>query len=226
MGKAEWLEKGGNPRFIVSNLPRSRAGKQALYKELYCAREDMENRIKEQQLDLFVDRTSTATMAANQLRLYFSSFAYVLLAAVRRLALEDTSKARFQCGTLRLRFLKIAARIRITHRRIWIHLSNAFPWQNDYAQALANLQRKPSITRRPEAGPESRHHNTAPRIDSTPECARRPPGRADCMPLRRLDAPTPTPQDPCRTTDTPRTAIKSASQLEPHPDAALVKHAG
>ncbi len=142
-GKAEWLEKGGNPRFIVSNLPKSRAGKQALYEQLYCARGDMENRIKEQQLDLFADRTSTATMAANQLRLYFSSFAYVLLAAVRRLALPGTSKARLQCGTLRLQFLKIAARIRITHRRIWIHLPTAFPWQNDFAQALANLRSKP-----------------------------------------------------------------------------------
>lgn len=143
VGKAEWLQKGGNPRFIVSNLPRSRAGKQALYEQLYCARGDMENRIKEQQLGLFADRTSTATMAANQLRLYFSSFAYILLAAMRRLALEDTGNDTLQCGTLRLRFLKIAARLRITHRRIWIHLSNAFPWQNDFAQALANLQRKP-----------------------------------------------------------------------------------
>ena len=143
VGKAEWLEKGGNPRFVVSNLPRSRAGKQPLYEQIYCARGDMENRIKEQQLDLFADRTSTATMAANQLRLCFSSFAYVLLAAMRRLALADTDSDRLQCGTMRLRFLKIAARIRITHRRIWIHLSNAFPWQNDFAQALANLQRKP-----------------------------------------------------------------------------------
>ena len=143
VGKAEWLQKGGNPRFIVSNLPKSRAGKQALYELLYCARGDMENRIKEQQLDLFADRTSTATMAANQLRLYFSSFAYVLLAAVRRLALADTDKAHLQCGTIRLRFFKIAARLRITHRRIWVHLANAFPWQNDFAQALANLQRKP-----------------------------------------------------------------------------------
>lgn len=143
VGKAEWLGKGGNPRFVVSNLPRRRIGKQPLYEQLYCARGDMENRIKEQQLGLFADRTSTATMAANQLRLYFSSFAYVLLAAMRRLALADTDNDTLQCSTLRLRFLKIAARLRITHRRIWIHLSNAFPWQNDFAQALANLQRKP-----------------------------------------------------------------------------------
>ncbi len=143
VGKAEWLAKGANPRFVVSSLRRSRAGKQPLYEQLYCARGDMENRIKEQQLDLFADRTSSATMAANQLRLYFSSFAYVLLAAVRRLALADTGKARLQCGTLRLHLLKVAARVRITHRRIWIHLSDAFPWQNDFAQALANLQRKP-----------------------------------------------------------------------------------
>ena len=143
VGKAEWLQKGGNPRFVVTNLPRSRAAKQALYEELYCARGDMENRIKEQQLDLYADRTSTAKMAANQLRLYFSSFAYVLLVAFRRLGLPGTSDDRLQCGTLRLRFLKIAARLRITHRRVWIHLPTAFPWQGDFAQALANLQRKP-----------------------------------------------------------------------------------
>ena len=143
VGKAQWLKKGGNPRFVVTNLSRSRAGKQYLYEKLYCARGDMENRIKEQQLDLFADRTSTATIAANQLRLYWSSFAYVLLAAMRRLALAGTRNASLQCGTLRLRFLKIAARIRITHRRIWLHLPTAYPWQDDFAQALANLQRKP-----------------------------------------------------------------------------------
>ena len=143
VGKAEWLQKGSNPRFVVSNLPTRRAGKQVLYEELYCARGDMENRIKEQQLGLFADRTSSARMAATQLRLYVSSFAYVLLAAMRRLALAAISKAHLQCSTLRLRFLKIAARIRITHRRIWIHLPTAFPWQTDFAQALAHLQRKP-----------------------------------------------------------------------------------
>ena len=117
IGKAEWLKKGANPRFVVTNLPHSRAGKQELYEKLYCARGDMENRIKEQQLALFADRTSTGTMAGNQMRLYFSSFAYVLLCAMRRLALAGTRHAKAQCGTIRAHFLKIAARLLHPHPR-------------------------------------------------------------------------------------------------------------
>ena len=143
VGKAEWLAKGANPRFVVTNLPRSRVGKQALYEQLYCARGDMENRIKEQQLDLFADRTSTATLAGNQMRLYFSSCAYVLMCAMRRLALNGTRYAKAQCGTIRVRLLKIAARLRVTHRRVWLALSSAYPWQDDFAQALDNLRRRP-----------------------------------------------------------------------------------
>ncbi len=143
VGKAEWLEKGANPRFVVTNLPSSRAGKQDLYEKLYCARGDMENRIKEQQLALFADRTSTSTLADNQMRLYFSSFAYMLLCALRRLALASTRHAKAQCGTMGVRFLKIAARLRVTHRRIWLALPSAYSWQNDFAQALDNLRRQP-----------------------------------------------------------------------------------
>ena len=143
IGKAEWLKKGANPRFVVTNLPHSRAGKQELYEKLYCARGDMENRIKEQQLALFADRTSTGTMAGNQMRLYFSSFAYVLLCAMRRLALAGTRHAKAQCGTIRAHFLKIAARLRVTHRRIWLALPSAYPWQDDFHQALVNLHRRP-----------------------------------------------------------------------------------
>ena len=103
----------------------------------------MENRIKEQQLDLFADRTSAHTMRANQLRLYFSSFAYVLMHALRRLGTEGTQFARAQCSTIRLKLLKIGARVKITARRIWLSFSQACPYANTFAQVLANLQREP-----------------------------------------------------------------------------------
>ena len=102
VGKAEHLAKGANPRFVVTSLPRREASARRLFEKLYCARGDMENRIKEQQFDLFADRTSTHDMRANQLRLYFASFAYVLLHALRRLGARDTELARAQCGSLRL----------------------------------------------------------------------------------------------------------------------------
>ena len=94
VGKAEHLSKGANPRFIVSSIPSEEQDARTLYEDLYCARGDMENRIKEQQLALFADRTSTHEMHANQLRLYFSSFAYVLMQTLRRLALQGTALAR------------------------------------------------------------------------------------------------------------------------------------
>ncbi len=95
------------------------------------------------QLGLFADRTSTGAMRSNQLRLYFSGFAYVLLESLRRLGLQGTANARRRCDTLRLRYLKIAARIKITHRRIWLALPTAYPWQEEFARALANLARVP-----------------------------------------------------------------------------------
>ena len=104
----------------------------------------MENRIKEQQLDLFADRTSAHTMRANQLRLYFSSFAYVLMQhALRRLGTEGTQFARAQCATLRLKLLKIGARVKITARRVWLSFSQAYPYAKTLTQVLANLQRAP-----------------------------------------------------------------------------------
>ena len=117
VGKAEYLSKGENPRFVVTNLSPRKAAAKRLYEQLYCARGEMENRLKEQQLDLFADRTSAHTMRANQMRLYFSSFAYVLMHALRRLGAEGTQFARAQCATLRLKLLKIAARVKITARR-------------------------------------------------------------------------------------------------------------
>ena len=143
VGKAEYLPKGANPRFVVTNLSPRKAAAKRLYEKLYCARGDMENRIKEQQLDLFADRTSTHTMRANQLRLYFSSFAYVLMYALRRLGTEGTELARAQCSTLRLKLFKIGAQVRITARRVWLSFSQAYPYAETFAQVLANLHRKP-----------------------------------------------------------------------------------
>ena len=128
VGKAEYLSKGENPRFVVTNLSARKAAARRLYEKLYCARGDMENRIKEQQLDLFADRTSAHTMRANQLRLYFSSFAYVLMHALRRLGTDGTQFARAQCATLRLKLLKVGVRVKITARRVWLSFSQAYPY--------------------------------------------------------------------------------------------------
>ena len=143
VGKAEFLDKGANPRFVVTSLSPERLGAQALYEDLYCARGDMENRIKEQQLDLFADRTSAATMRANQLRLYLSSAAYMLMHALRRLGLKDTAMAHAQCGTIRLKLLKIGARIRLTVRNVWISMSEAYPYAEVFALIVRNLQAIP-----------------------------------------------------------------------------------
>jgi hypothetical protein len=143
VGKAEVLPGKTNPRFVVTNLPISRAKAKRLYEKLYCVRGEMENRIKEQQLGLFADRTSTETMRANQLRLYFSSFAYVLMHGLRRLGLAGTQHAKAQCTTIRLKLLKIGARIRITVRKVWLSFSESCPYASDFAQILANLHRHP-----------------------------------------------------------------------------------
>lgn len=149
VAKAEHLSKGANPRFVVTSLPAERYGARTLYEDLYCARGDMENRIKEQQLDLFADRTSTHTLRANQIRLYFASFAYVLLCALRRLALPDTELAQAQCGTIRLKLLKIGAQIRISVRRVVVAFSEAFPGAALFRHALARIQVLPPYAREP-----------------------------------------------------------------------------
>jgi hypothetical protein len=141
--KAEHLSKGENPRFVVTSLDAAQADARTLYEDLYCARGDMENRIKEQQLDLFADRTSTHTLYANQLRLYFSSFAYVLECALRRLGLHGTELERAQCGTIRTRLLKVGAQVRVSVRKVWISLSEAFPLARLFVQALHNIQAQP-----------------------------------------------------------------------------------
>ena len=144
IGKAEHLAKGANPRFVVTSLKRQVIDGRTLYEKVYCARGDMENRIKECQLDLFADRTSTTTMAANQLRLWFSSFAYVLMQALRRIALPHTELAQATCGTIRLKLLKIGARVTVSVRRIKIAIASACPYQSEFALAHARLRAPPS----------------------------------------------------------------------------------
>ncbi len=139
VAKAEYLEKGENPRYAVTSLPAGEWPARELYEQCYCARGEMENRIKEQ-FSLFSDRMSTETMRANQLRLYFSSLAYVLVHALRRLALAGTEWARAQVDTIRLRLLKIAAQVRVTARRIWIRYSRSYPWKHQFAAAWAALR--------------------------------------------------------------------------------------
>src|SRR5712691_3457152 len=139
VAKAEQLEKGENPRFVVTSLEASRWAARSLYEQLYCARGEMENRIKEQ-LSLFSDRLSTETMRANQLRLYFSSLAYVLLHALRRIALRGTEWAQAQAGTIRLRLLKIAAQVRVSARRIRVCYSSVYPWKHLFAVAWSALR--------------------------------------------------------------------------------------
>ena len=140
VGKAEVLAKGENPRFVVTSLSAARWEKRALYETLYCARGEMENRIKEQQLELFADRTSTGKMASNQLRLYFSTFAYQLMEGLRRLGLTGTRMARAQCGTIRLRLLKIGALIRISVRRMVIAFTSGCPDADLFARAWEALR--------------------------------------------------------------------------------------
>ena len=139
VAKAEWTAGAANPRFVVTSLSAEDAAPQPLYEEIYCARGDMENRIKECQLDLFADRTSAATMRANQLRLWFASMAYVLLCALRRLALQPTQFAKATCGTIRLKLLKIGALVRTSVRRITFAMASGCPYQRDFALAHAQL---------------------------------------------------------------------------------------
>jgi len=139
VAKAEWTRGAANPRFVVTSLRGEDAAPQPLYEEIYCARGDMENRIKECQLDLFADRTSAATLRANQLRLWFASMAYVLLCALRRLALPHTQFAKATCGTIRLKLLKIGAAVRTSVRRITFAMASSYPYQHDFARAHAQL---------------------------------------------------------------------------------------
>jgi hypothetical protein len=135
VAKAEWTQGEANPRFIVTSLERAEAAARQLYEDIYCARGDMENRIKECQLDLYADRTSAATMRANQLRLWFASMAYVLICALRRIGLAETVFADVTCGTIRLKLLKIGALIRISVRRVKIAMASACPVADEWGRA-------------------------------------------------------------------------------------------
>ena len=146
IGKAEWLPRSNpepdkaNPRFVVTSLKRKGGGARFVYETIYCARGEMENRIKECQLDLFADRTSAATMRANQLRLWFASMAYVLLCALRRIGLQHTQFAEATCGTIRLKLLKIGALVRLSVRRVKLAMASAHPWQYEFGLAHARLR--------------------------------------------------------------------------------------
>jgi hypothetical protein len=140
IGKAEWTGGESNPRFVVTSLRRTEAEARHLHETVYCARGEMENRIKECQLDLFADRTSAATMRANQLRLWFASAAYVLLCALRRIGLAHTKFAAATCGTIRLRLLKIGALVRVSVRRITVAMASGCPAQQEFALAYARLR--------------------------------------------------------------------------------------
>jgi hypothetical protein len=139
VAKAEWTHGGANPRFVVTSLRPTECEARRLYEAVYCARGEAENRIKECQLDLFADRTSAATMRANQLRLWFASMAYVLLCALRRIGLRHTQFADATCGTIRLRLLKIGALVRVSCRRVKVAMASAFPCQAEYALAHLRL---------------------------------------------------------------------------------------
>jgi hypothetical protein len=140
IAKAEHIEGKANPRFVVTSMNAETWMSQPLYEQLYCARGDMENRIKEQ-LSLFADRISAETMRANQLRMYFSAIAYLLVEGLRRLALTGTEMAHAQPQTIRLKLLKIGAKLRMTVRKIWISMATSYPRQQLFHHAWAALRR-------------------------------------------------------------------------------------
>jgi hypothetical protein len=137
--KAEYIDGKSNPRFIVTSLDSASWEKQKLYEELYCARGDMENRIKEQFV-LFADRVSASTMRANQLRIYLSVMGYMLMSGLRRLGLQATALATAQVGTIRLRLLKIGALVRVTVRKVWVRMASSYPYQTLFSQVLRQLR--------------------------------------------------------------------------------------
>jgi hypothetical protein len=139
VAKAEHIDGKENPRFVVTSLSSEDWAAQALYEKLYCARGDMENRIKEQ-FSLFADRVSTETMRANQMRLYLSTMAYVLVSGLRRLGLKATELAQAQVSTIRTKLLKIGAQIRVTVRKVWVSMASRYPWQGLYQQVWTNLR--------------------------------------------------------------------------------------
>jgi hypothetical protein len=139
VAKAEHIDGKENPRFVVTSLTSGEWEARRLYEELYCSRGDMENRIKEQ-FSLFADRVSAETMRANQMRLYLSAMAYILVSGLRRLGLRATELAQAQVSTIRTKLLKIGAQIRVTVRKVWISMASSYPWQGLYQQVWENLR--------------------------------------------------------------------------------------
>ena len=139
VAKAEHIDGKENPRFVVTSLTSEEWPPQALYEELYCERGNMENRIKEQ-FSLFADRVSAETMRANQMRLYLSAMAYILMSGLRRLGLRATELAQAQVSTIRTKLLKIGAQIRVTVRKVWVSMASSYPWQDLYQQVWTNLR--------------------------------------------------------------------------------------
>jgi hypothetical protein len=139
VAKAEHIAGKENPRFVVTSLKAERWAAQALYEDLYCARGEMENRIKEQ-FSLFADRVSSETMRANQMRMYFSTMAYVLVCGLRRLGLKGTEMETAQAATIRTRLLKIGAQVRVSVRRVYLALAASYPWASLFEQVHANLR--------------------------------------------------------------------------------------
>jgi len=139
VAKAEYTTGKANPRFVVTSLGRAECKARYLYERVYCARGEMENRLKECQGDLFADRTSTATLRANQLRLWFASMAYVLLCALRRIGLQHTRFAKATCGSIRLALLKIGAVVTVSVRRVKLAMASGCPYQHEFREAHALL---------------------------------------------------------------------------------------
>ena len=139
IAKAEYLDKGPNPRFVVTNYPDTKYEAKELYEITYCGRGEMENRIKEQQLCLFADRTSSHFMKANNLRLWFSSIGYVLMDAIRTLGLKGTEMSQSLCSTIRLKLFKIGAIVRVSVRRVHLAMSSAYPYPTLYNKVQQNL---------------------------------------------------------------------------------------
>ncbi len=142
VGKAEHLRQGANPRFVVTSLDAKAFQAKSLYEDLYCARGEMENRIKEQQLFLFADRTSSTLFNANQMRLWFSSFAYLLIRELRRLGLQGTELAKAQCSTIRNKLFKIGAFVSVSARRVWVRFASSYPYQQTFRAAFSNLNQR------------------------------------------------------------------------------------
>jgi len=138
--QVEYWSKGENPRFVVTSIQSSEWAPQALY-EYYCQRGEMENRIQEQQLCLFADRTSTALIRSNQLRLYFSTLAYLLLSLLRQYGLAGTQLQRARGDTIRLRWLKVAVQIKLSTRKVWLSYSSVYPHPAWFRQVWQKLRK-------------------------------------------------------------------------------------